>query len=247
MLEEKVKFISEDLPLIIEKIKNEETILEELLTQEKQLSLKVKKSVSFNDYENIINELNNKYRDKGELESIISQLNDIEGNIKKYNEELEDISNLMFSDTFVDKVETQVGKFNKFFSSVSKELYGESYLLYGGVEINKKNQKFYKFSTFNANMSSGKKQGEILCFDLAYTFFADSENKNCLHFLLNDKKELMHDNQLIKMTEYIKDKNVQVIVSILKDKVPEKILDDSHIAIELSPNDKLFRIEQKDT
>lgn len=77
-----------------------------------------------------------------------------------------------------------------FFSEVSKKLYGETYAIKYETEINKKQQKMYKFSTFNANMSSGKKQGEILCFDLAYIQFADSEKMPCVHFLLNDKKEL---------------------------------------------------------
>lgn len=30
--------------------------------------------------------------------------------------------------------------------------------------------------------------GEISCFDIAYTMFADDMNIPCVHFLLNDKK-----------------------------------------------------------
>ena len=92
-------------------------------------------------------------------------------------------------------------------------------------------------------MSSGKKQGEILCFDLAYLLFADEEELPCLHFLLNDKKELMHDNQLVKVAEFVQHKNIQLVISILKDKLPTSILNKSHIAVELTQNDKLFRIE----
>ena len=92
-------------------------------------------------------------------------------------------------------------------------------------------------------MSSGKKQGEILCFDLAYLLFADEEELPCLHFLLNDKKELMHDNQLIKVAEFVQNKNIQLVISILKDKLPVAVLGKAHIAIELSQQEKLFRIE----
>ena len=92
-------------------------------------------------------------------------------------------------------------------------------------------------------MSSGKKQGEILCFDLAYTLFADAEGLQCLHFLLNDKKELMHDNQLNRVCDFVETQNVQLIVSILKDKLPDGFIDKAHVAIELSQEDKLFRIE----
>ena len=137
----------------------------------------------------------------------------------------------------------QVKKFNKIFSNISQELYGEKYALTFKKETNKKEQQFYKFNVFNANMSSGKKQGEILCFDLAYLLFADEEQLPCLHFLLNDKKELMHDNQLIKVAEFVQNKNIQLVISILKDKLPVAVLDKAHIAVELSQQEKLFRIE----
>lgn len=123
-------------------------------------------------------------------------------------------------------------------------LYGEKYALKYDKIINKNNQQVYKFSAFNANMSSGKKQGEILCFDLAYILFADEENIPCLHFLLNDKKELMHDNQLIKVAEFVQDKNIQLVISILKDKLPEGVLEKAHVAVELSQESKLLKIEE---
>ena len=77
-------------------------------------------------------------------------------------------------------------------------------------------KKLYKFSSFNTNLSSGKKQGEISCFDIAYILFADEENIPCLHFILNDKKELMHDNQLVKIAEIVKTENIQFVASILR-------------------------------
>jgi len=137
----------------------------------------------------------------------------------------------------------QVKKFNKLFSGISQELYREKYALTFKRMTNKKGQQFYKFNAFNANMSSGKKQGEILCFDLAYLLFADEEQLPSLHFLLNDKKELMHDNQLIKVAEFVQNKNIQLVVSILKDKLPTAILDKAYIAVELSQKSKLFKIE----
>ena len=101
----------------------------------------------------------------------------------------------------------------------------------------------FKFSSFNTNLSSGKKQGEILCFDLAYIIFADEQNIPSLHFLLNDKKELMHDNQLIKVADFLEDRDIQLVISILKDKLPEKLNKEQNFIIKLSQEDKLFRIE----
>jgi len=61
---------------------------------------------------------------------------------------------------------------------------------------------------------------------------------------LNDKKELMHDNQLVKVSEFIKDKNIQLVVSMLNDKLPEQLNQDENIIVKLSQESKLFKIEE---
>lgn len=244
MVVEKVKFISQDLPELIDRLKVSHEELALLLKQEKTLTDMVAKGDSFEELEKVIFELNERYRVKGEYESIISQLNEVEENINTLNGQIENIDNYLFSGDFEALLKEQIKKFNKLFSSISQELYGEKYALTFKKETNKKGQQFYKFNAFNANMSSGKKQGEILCFDLAYLLFADEEQLPCLHFLLNDKKELMHDNQLIKVAEFVESQNIQLVVSILKDKLPTVVLDKAHIAVELSQISKLFKIER---
>lgn len=245
MILEKIRFITQELPELEEKIDKHELRLTKKLREEKEISLKLTKGKSFEELEEIIKELNDKYRQKGEIESIISQLNEVEGNIEKYQNELDGIENILFTDDFESKLMEQVKKFNKYFSMVSEELYGEKYALkYDKVISTKTGKQFFKFSSFNANLSSGKKQGEILCFDIAYTMFADDEGISCLHFLLNDKKELMHDNQLLNMAEYIENKNIQLVISILKDKLPKELDSEDNIILKLSQDDKLFRIEK---
>lgn len=244
MIVEKISFITKELPSLRDKIKNEKTTLKVLLNDEKELSLKISKSDSFNDLENIISELNEKYRLKGEYENIISQINEVDSVLEEIENELKNIDQYLYSSDFQEKLKKQITKFNKYFSSVSYELYGEKYALTYDIINNKKtNKPVYKFTTFNSNMSSGKKQGEILCFDLAYIMFADEEGISCLHFLLNDKKELMHDNQLSKVADFVMKKDIQLVISILKDKLPDDLLNKANVVLELSQKDKLFRIE----
>lgn len=104
-------------------------------------------------------------------------------------------------------------------------------------------QKYYEFSTFNENFSTGKKQGEILCFDIAMTMFLENQNRNHVSFILNDKKELMDNNQLLKVADYAKKNNIQLVFSMLADKVPAKLNNDENIVLRLSQEDKLFKIE----
>ncbi|NQU86990.1 MAG: DUF2326 domain-containing protein [Mariniphaga sp.] len=244
MIGEKVKFITKELPTLEKSIIDNNNVLKRLLEEEKTITSGISKSDSFEELENLIAELTEKYRKKGEYENIIQQLCEVESNLKEYNKQLNEIDNELFSDSFEQVVKTQLNKFNVHFASISNELYGEQYAVKYDIITNKKSQRLYKFSAFNANMSSGKKQGEISCFDIAYTLFTDEENIPCLHFLLNDKKELMHDNQLVKISEFVNKNNIQFVASILKDKLPIEINKEEYFVVKLSQNDKLFRIRE---
>ena len=244
MIDERIKFIRKNLPKIEKELKIEKESLEKLLSEEVVLSEKVSKLDSFEHFEKLIKQLNEKYILKGNYETIISQINDSEEKIDKIKKRLQEIGELIYSDEFENNLRNKINKFNEEFSKVSNILYGESYILNVEKKINRNLQPIYEFSIISGALSSGKKQGEILCFDLSYILFADSENIPCMHFLLNDKKELMHNNQLISVAEYVRNKDIQLIVSILNDKLPTTIKNNSYIVVELSQDDKLFKIEK---
>ncbi len=195
--------------------------------------------------EQLIVELNAKYQKKGDYENTLRQLTAVESKLTELNKELAAIDNDLFSDEFTMRIKKQVNKFNRHFSSVSNELYGEKYALKPDTKT-VKGRRLYEFTAFNLNFSSGKKQGEISCFDIAYTLFADEENIPCMHFLLNDKKELMHGNQLLKIANLVNVKGIQFVASILKDKLPVELNKDEYVILKLSQDDKLFRIERGD-
>ena len=55
---------------------------------------------------------------------------------------------------------------------------------------------------------------------------------------------MVHDNQLVNVMDYVSDKNVQFVASILKDKLPDKLRKEEFYVIELSQDNKLLRIEE---
>lgn len=64
-----------------------------------------------------------------------------------------------------------------------------------------------------------------------------------MDFLLNDKKELMHDNQLVKIAQFVNENNIQFVASILKDKLPDELNHSDNFILELSEDNKLFKIK----
>lgn len=243
MVARKADYITKDLPQLNIDIKLKSEHLDRLLHKEADLTSAISRSESFEELEKLVVKLNDKFRKKGEYESIIKQLRDSESNLDELNQGLDNIDDLLFSQDFEQQIKEQVVKFNRGFSAISQTLYGEQYALKVDPVVNTKGQRLYKFSAFNTNFSSGKKQGEISCFDIAYTQFADQENIPCFHFLLTDKKELMHDNQLLKIAQLVNEKGIQFVASILKDKLPEELNQEEYFVVKLSQTDKLFRIE----
>lgn len=244
MLENKKAFVAQELPSIQEEIESLSVDLERLQEKETVMAEKVLKSDTYEELESIIVQLSELSRRKGEFESYVSQIETAEKAIKEKCEEMKKIDEGLFTEDFARRLEAQRDKFNKIFSEVSHEIYDEQYIISYDV-YNQKGKQLYKFHiTDVANFSSGKKQGEISCFDIAYTVFADQEGIPCLHFILNDKKELVHGNQLNKFAEAVDKYNVQFVCSMLYDKLPPVLRKDEHVVVRLSQDSKLFRIEE---
>lgn len=242
MLANRIVFIESEIPNIEKQILALTKQFEELRLQEVALTEKITTSDTFEELENIILALNKQYTLKGQYSSIIEQIEEVEKDLKKYQQELSQIDDGLFAEDFQAKVESQLSKFNAIFADISDELYDERYAVKPDVIINRKGQRNYKFSVMETNLSTGKKQGEISCFDIAYTIFADQEDIPCLHFILNDKKELMHDHQLITLADIANRENIQFVASILKDKLPEQLQKEEYYVVELSESKKLFLI-----
>lgn len=244
MLENKKAFVAQELPSIQEEIESLSVELERLKEKETVMAEKVLKSDTYEELEGIIVQLSELSRRKGEFESYISQIESAEKAIKEKFEEMKKIDDGLFTEDFAQRLEAQRDKFNKIFSEVSHEIYDEQYIISYEIDT-QKGKQLYKFHVTDvANFSSGKKQGEISCFDIAYTVFADQESIPCLHFILNDKKELVHGNQLNKFAEAVNKYNVQFVCSMLYDKLPPVLRKDEHVVVRLSQDSKLFRIEE---
>lgn len=242
MLVNKTKFMTQELPDLENKIQAITARVDQLREEEAKLQVAITASDTFADMEEIIKQLNDLYQKKGAYESAINSIEEVENIISELNSELMKIDGNLFSSNFQEQISKQLAKFNVIFSDFSEKLYEEQYAIKCDP-VTKKGKQIYKFAPIDVNFSTGKKQGEISCFDLAYTKFADSECIPCLHFLLNDKKELVHGNQLNKLSLIANEENIQFVASILEDKLTPELRNQVNYVLELREDDKLFRIE----
>jgi len=237
LISEKLEYITKELPAIeqqIRKIKSEIIVLRK---NEDTLTETLNKSALVEDFEKTILDLNKQYERKGNLEEqkrlwIYSQqkLTAIDDSLNAINQGISSKDS---------QIQNRITEFNKYFSVMSDRLYGETYLL-----SSQKNEKGYELIVTNleGNPSTGKKKGQIAAFDFAYIDFADRLDIECLHFIMHDQLETIHDNQLNTIVEVANSINGQYIVPILRDKIPSNIDISGFEVLSLSQDDKLFGI-----
>jgi len=237
LISEKLEYITKELPDLerqIRKIKSEIIVLRK---DEDTLTETLNKSALVDDFEKTILDLNKQFERKGNLEEqkrlwLFSQekLVDIDKNLNEIN------LGISSKDS---QIQNSITEFNKYFYVMSDRLYGETYLL-----SSQKNEKGYELIVTNleSNPSTGKKKGQIAAFDFAYIEFADRLDIECLHFIMHDQLETIHDNQLNTIVEVANSINGQYIVPILRDKIPSNIDISEFEVLSLSQDDKLFKI-----
>ena len=198
----------------------------------------LQKSGAFEELEKIVVELNKYYEQKGNLEEQKRLWNQTINNIEKYKEELDSIDKNITSKE--DLLNERITIFNKYFSSISQKLYGEQFVL--SYDRNEKGFEL-NISTVSGNPGTGKKKGQIAAFDLAYIQFADELGINCLHFILHDQIENVHDNQITSLlNEIVSNINCQNVLPVLRDKLPNDIDIEEFKILSLSQEEKLFKI-----
>lgn len=237
LISEKLKYITKELPELERRLKLLKNNLCSLRGQESDLTTKIQKLGVTEDLEQIITELNRHFEHKGNLEEQKRLWEVSNKKLQRINDELELINSDINSND--ELIKSRVTQFNRYFTRMSEILYDENYIL----THNKKDVGYDLIVTnVEGNPSTGKKKGQIAAFDFAYIQFADELDIKCLHFILHDQLENVHDNQLNTLVEVAENLNGQYIVPILRDKIPSNIDISNNEILSLSQTEKLFKV-----
>jgi len=238
MVAEKVKYITSELPGLDARIRGIEKEITKLRDEETRLRKKLSKQISADEYEAISKEFNHAYEQLGRWEekrrvwaASIKRVEDIEDELKKINDEI------VSKD---EKIQERIADFNKYFADISQRLYNETFVL--SSELTDRGYDL-KITSLDGNLGTGKKKGEMASFDLAYIQFADELGIACLHFVLQDQIENVHDNQISQLlTEIVARVNCQYVLPVLRDKLPFNVDTEKYTVLSLSQGEKLFKI-----
>lgn len=238
MIQKKIEYISEELPVLEAELHKFKKHVSDGLLIEKKIASKLRDSGAAVELEEIVSELNENYERKGRLEEQKRLLESVSERLEQAEKELNEINIGVFSKE--DLMKNRISEFNKFFSSLSLRLYGESFIL---SEVKHDRGYGLAINSVMGNPGTGMKKGEIAAFDLSYIQFADELDIPCLHFVLQDQIENVHDNQINNLlTEIVTEINCQYILPVLRDKLPSDVDIKQYEVVSLSQSDKLFKI-----
>jgi len=238
MISEKLEFVTQDLPQLQKELEQKGRELSKFIIQEKSLSIKLIKTGAIEELEGVINDLNKAYENKGRFSEQLRLWNSSTDKLNNKTKELNEINQGIASKESL--ISNRIKKFNYHFASISNQLYNEQFVLSPVLT-----DKGYSLtiSSISGNLGTGKKKGQILSFDLAYILFAEENDIPCLHFILHDQIENVHKNQItLILNKVVNEINCQLILSVLKNKLPKSIDVDNFKVLSLSQSDKLFRI-----
>lgn len=241
MLHKKVEFIQKELPELKRRVKDEEERMRQYRLQERTLKYKISNSVTMSEMKALQNQLNELSVRKGVLSAMLRQILEANQKVNALKQERDKLVKMKSSQDEFQSLKDKLAKFNELFSQLTKQICLHESTFSCKEAKTQQGVPYYAFNVSGHAYSTGNKLSEIFCFDLAYTIFANVEQIPCLHFLLNDRKELVDHNQLLQMAKLAQENNTQLILSILSNKVPNELKNDENIVLKLSQKEKFFK------
>jgi len=241
MVENRSRFVRKQLVKVNNKIKLLKQQQEELIQIKKEISIGLLDDGLLTDLNSINTEIENLNIKKGEFlkvkeiqEGLKSELDEVSKELIRVNSQTQENDHLI-----------PINEFNGIFKLFSQKLYGEKYLLYYDSNWReKKGGRPFSIGNLLGNVGDGKQRALIIAFDLAYLRYAELKGITGPQFLIYDKLENTHINQLKTIMNFSKDIDGQLILPILRERIngiDNELIEQSTI-IELSQTNKFFKI-----
>ena len=244
MIENKLEFITKELPSLTEEDRAIRIKLHELELQAEQYKELLHKDKTLVALEKINTDLNRLIERHAKLSEQNRIWRTCLGDLEKLNQALETFSDQ--AKLLNSQIAANLEVFNTSLKRIAQALYGQQYMLIRSEkDKNGKDLKTLQFEMLgvSSNPGTGEKKGHITAFDLAYIEFAEKLDIPHLNFIMHDQIENVDDRQIVTILEkLVPSINCQYIAPILKDKIPAVIDLKKYTVIELSQSEKLFKV-----
>jgi uncharacterized protein YydD (DUF2326 family) len=237
MVSNKLKFVEQHIQKLEQERNSVKNELDNLLGEQSRILKLLDNTGTFDDLIKIREDINQLYTEKGKLVLQIDNIQHIQSEIEKHTIEFNEID-LTFK-TYIETLNRNISEvFNKYLTLYTNKTHGEKLYIYYDSE-----NRTFSFDNLEGNAGDGYKKTEIISFDLAFINYFNDLGLDFPRFVLHDKLEIVHQNQIKSTFDIADTLNGQFIVSVLKERI--SFLGDeyinNHTILELSQSDKFFK------
>lgn len=190
----------------------------------------------------IENELREKYEERGRISVIIDEVKSENSKISKLKEDIRELR--AKNKVHIEQLKSDVSKFNKKFRSLSREVF-KDFALSVNVD-NKSDTNEIEFSIVNQKKVSGDgaPRAASLAFDMSLVSYNKETSSNLPQCTLQDYLEAADQDKLAILAKKSASEKIQVVMSVLKDKLISLDEDfiEKHTILKLDKKNKFFGI-----
>ncbi len=240
MIQNRIDFITEQLNDKQDQFNAFQDKLDMLLEEKNKITIDILDEGLLNELNVINKKIEGLSIQKGEIVQCMKLLEEQDAIKNDLTNQLQVIEGVL------DKQETakKISIFNRHFSDYCQELYSEKYLL--AYNENWKAEGIFPITldSLGGNVGTGKKKAVIVAFDLAYLKYAEEMKIYAPKFVIHDKLENTHINQLRTIFNLCQNIDGQYIIPILRervDKLDSELIEKAKV-LELSSTNKFFKV-----
>ena len=239
MILNKIDFLKHRKGEVERNLRNLKEQYDQILEQKKISTIEFFDSNLMSEYNEIQVKIEELIKIQGEIENSLSIWKENENNIAQVEMRLSELN----EKTNQSVIDNNIQLFNQYFTKYSERLYNDDGCV---IAYNKQEDNVFPIKLGNiGGVGSGKKKGLISAFDLAYYSFSQQMGIKCPQFIVHDKMETTDKKQLQAIFKIAEEIEAQLIMPILNEKL-DFLTEDmrkKHIILELSNNDKFFKVK----
>lgn len=178
---------------------------------------------------------------RGRLAYVLDEVKLLNREIRHLNIERQKVKDRV--ELLISGLKNNINDFNFFFSKLTRNLF-KKHANSLNVDIDENNNVRYSIVNASKNTGDGTPRAEAIAFDISLVEYIRTINKRLPNFTLQDYLESVDEDKLWFLFSYAEKNKVQVIASILNDKLklmPAEFLIDNTI-LELSSTNKFFKL-----
>ena len=242
ILEKKSEFIQSQVIPLKEDLDREKRLLNRLLDEEKKLIKAISNESHLGGFIVIEQELQEKHEERGRIAFVLDEVEKSNDTIREINRKIEKLREN--NKKHLKQLKSNIQVFNKESKMLTRAIFNDF-----GLSLNvacSSDDGALNFSVVNQDKISGdgSPRAAALAFDMAFVQYIGKSGSKLPEFTIQDYLEATDEDKLAKLFKLANSKKVQVIASILSDKLNslDEKFQSENIVLSLSPSDKFFKV-----